>query len=341
MTVLVTGDWHLSSHPRDAYRFDFQKTLRQLIEKHHVDTTVIVGDLTEAKDQHEAWLVNKVVDALYDLSVMCKVFILRGNHDALNPNWPFFGFVDTIRNITWVNKPEDHQIDRDISALFLPHTRDCTVDWEEVTFDGYDYIFCHQTFEGAVGESGHKLPGIPVDVFGDDARVVAGDIHCPQTIGPVTYVGAPYAIDFGDRFASRVLLLDGDKARSIPVRIRQKALVELRCINPGEVTILSGTDDTGAGASGARAGDIVKLRVQLDADDYAYWPEIKEDVRVWAERRDYVIYRIQPLVAARERVKVQTPKHRQQSDEEVLRNYGKAVSLDKPTLDTGLQLIEE
>src|SRR6185437_9098321 len=71
------------------------------------------------------------------------------------------------------------------------------------------------TYRGCVMDNGMRAPGgVPVDVFGNfKGQVLSGDIHVPQRLrepyGP-EYIGAPYHIDFGDKFTPRVLLIDAD-----------------------------------------------------------------------------------------------------------------------------------
>src|SRR6266567_2832077 len=105
MTTLVTADLHLSSNPRDAYRHERMWEIRKILKKYEVDRLLILGDLTEQKDHHSAELVNEVVNHMILFSECCPVTILRGNHDYVSSECPFFVFLKHIKRIQWINNP--------------------------------------------------------------------------------------------------------------------------------------------------------------------------------------------------------------------------------------------
>src|SRR5882724_7118261 len=97
MKWLLTSDLHLSDKPRDAYRFGLFPWLAKQQKAHNVDAIFILGDLTENKDRHSAKLVNQTIESL--LTLRPPVYILRGNHDGIDPGSPFFKFVNSIEGI--------------------------------------------------------------------------------------------------------------------------------------------------------------------------------------------------------------------------------------------------
>lgn len=119
MTDLFVGDLHLNDTARDAYRHNFQWWLLDQVKKIKPRRVIFVGDFTDAKDQHRAWLVNKIAGYFDRLSRETDIVALMGNHDYLDPDNPFFAFLSHIPGITWVMRPK--AID---GWLFLPHTRD-------------------------------------------------------------------------------------------------------------------------------------------------------------------------------------------------------------------------
>lgn len=99
-TSLITGDWHLDASTRNAYRFAFvEKTLPQLINTYKYGRLICLGDLCQDKDRHNAELVNRVVNTTTNLSKLCNVVILRGNHDYISPESPFFAFLSKLPKI--------------------------------------------------------------------------------------------------------------------------------------------------------------------------------------------------------------------------------------------------
>lgn len=231
MATLVTGDWHESANPRDSYRWRFlEETLPALIKKHQVKRVLALGDFTEAKGGHEAGLVNRLVDDIEAISRLAAFYALKGNHDYLSEDVPFFRFLRHLDRVRWINEPTRLKF-KDLGACwFLPHEPDPTKAWDSGYFtddpESTSWYFCHQTFAGAKSESGREMAGAPHSIFPKGARVISGDVHVPQKTGPVTYVGSPTRIDFGDVFQPRVLIIKDDKITSVPVHGPQKVLVE-------------------------------------------------------------------------------------------------------------------
>lgn len=289
MSVILTADLHFSDKPRDSYRFEFVPRLKKILKKYDVEALIILGDLTEEKDRHRSWLVNEVVKHLGQLSELCKLYILRGNHDAVDPLYPFFQFTSRLDRgrITWINDPQVLEVSSLGSCCFLPHTNDPEKDWKRVkkSFHETAYIFAHATFKGVRVGKAPPMKGLPLEIFPRDARVYAGDIHAPVSIGCVEYVGAPYTVDFGDDYEPRVVLLDGDEARSIPCQGRQKRLVVVNDI--GEISE----------ALERCAGDVVRVRVAMSSESFHdSWRDVVEQVGASARDHGCVLNSVQPLI---------------------------------------------
>lgn len=336
MTILITADWHLSSNPRDEYRFYFvEKTLPRLIEEHRVKLLLFLGDVTEIKDGHEAELVNRIVANFHNLSELCPVVCLQGNHDWLSsPDNPYFGFLSRLERVSWVKAPiplanidiVPESLSKMAKGCFLlPHSSNPDRDWGEIDFGEYDWVFAHQSFAGAVSESGYQLGGVSMAWFPKGTRVIAGDIHQPQEAGPLTYVGSPYSVDFGDEIEPRVLLMKPDSLRSIPVAGPQKRLIEGGC--------LQDVYDR----KGLRKGDLIKVR--LEVGSYDEWPKALKEVQAWAAEKGLVLHQAQPLIQSPLATKVTLDKKATKTDEELLGEYAKKRQLADGYLNTGLKLL--
>lgn len=342
MSVLVTADLHFSNNPRDQYRHDWQRRLRMLAREHKVSAVVILGDLCEAKDSHPAPLVNAVVNHIYRLSRVAPVFILMGNHDYVSWENPYFAFLHRIDAVSWMGAitvtgagknaltklPEVaiRALERLGRVLWLPHTPDYLRDWKGVDFKA-DWIFAHQTFAGA-SLGTRSLDGIPTDIFPRGSRIISGDIHKPQIVGPVTYVGAPYTKDFGDDYEPRVLLIEGNRVKSISCEGPQKRLLEISSLKQLE-----------RWERRLAPGDILKVRVLTDASDYAKWGATADRIRSWGEERGFVVHMVQPVVQS-EPLQLKARKLAPKTDEELLKAYVKRNGVDERTLKIGLELLK-
>ena len=328
-STLVTADLHLSDNHRDGYRHAFLRYLPDLVEKHNARRLLILGDLTEEKDRHGAWLVNEIVEHISALAELCPVYIIRGNHDYITAEHPFYTFVCKIKNVYWYNEPHTKSMRGLGNCLFLPHTTNYEQDWDEINYKEYDWIFAHQTFTGAVGENGQTLDGIPRHIFPRDAKVISGDVHVPQAIRPVTYVGAPYLIDFGDDYEPRMLLLDGSKIKSIPCKGAQKRLVD----------IISLTDLKKA-EKNLQPGDVLKVRVTLDPSQTGEWAITQAAVRDWGAERGFLVHAV-PVVSGGSPAAPKRSKTSPRNDKQLIEAYVKRRKASKAVLETGLRLLEE
>lgn len=345
MTTLVTADLHLSDNPRDAYRFEFLGRLPTLFEQHEVTRMLILGDLTEQKDRHSARLVNAVVDHLKALSQDVNIIILRGNHDYVSAEVPFYRFLNHIQRIRWINEPTRLSLRHLGNCFFIPHMPD-PVWWQEAAPIGgdADWCFCHQTFEGADVGHGHTATGVPRTMFASGAHVISGDIHVPQKIGHVTYVGAPYTVDFGDEFEPRVLLMEEQDMcakdyRSVPCRGPQKRLVKLAGEDPlGALELLDG-HPLAAGLPGLSPGDVVKVRIDLPPGAVESRSQIRGAVRRWGEEHGVCVHTVQIVAgttATRDR------KHREvqhRTDQELVEAYVQRCGATSATLKAGLKIL--
>lgn len=319
---LITADLQLTDNPRDEYRHSFMRKLPKVAAG--ADRVIILGDLTEEKDRHPAALVNRVVRYFFELAKQAEVIFLQGNHDYADAANPFFKFLSRLHKVRYISGPTVIGDD-----LFLPHTIDHVRDWKGIRFSDFDRIFAHNTFTGARAANGTALKGIPVSVFPSDVMVIAGDVHTPQNVGPVTYVGAPYLVDFGDNYHPRVMLMRGRDYRSLTIDGPQKWLIEIEWpVFPR--------------AHAANRGDIVKIRVAIKTSHMAKWPELRKKVADWAEDKGYNVFMIQPVVAYQPGAPVNdrsVPPHRL-DDDKLLKTYASQCDVDSQTLKVGLKLLK-
>jgi DNA repair exonuclease SbcCD nuclease subunit len=339
MSTLITSDLHLSSAYHARHRWGIFEWLRQQVEAlKDAGTVLLLGDITDAKDRHDDALVNRLVSELVALGEACEVVWLPGNHDGLDISRPFFRFLNCFksepcRGVKLIGEPtlmKYYPGDEDVS-YFLPSTRDYKRDWAGLKFDGVDYIFTHQTFDGAEAENGQKLPGIPPAVFADvDAKVYSGDVHTPQRVGRnIEYVGSPYRVRFGDSFTPRVLLLD---------KFGKQRDLHFPCPSR-EVVLVSGMDDLRQYRK-LPEDTQVKIRVKLRRSEYSEWPKLRRELVAAAAERGWEVCGVE-LLASQEQavdgvVSDGARLGRVVSPTDVLDAYGKRHKLSRELRAAGL-----
>jgi hypothetical protein len=263
MWILV-GDLHLTDNARDSYRFGIFDWIRRQQDKNPVAATFLAGDITDQKDRHSATLVNKIVTGLTTLHP--PVYICMGNHDYRDPKNPFFKFLSHIEGIRFVIKPEVHH-----DMAVIPHYRDQNGFDHGVStggMDGASAFLVHNTFDGAIAETGARLTGLsasPIELLKPRLGVYAGDVHKPQTQGIITYIGCPYHVRFGDAYKPRVLWVTEDVDTNLHFPAPKKWTLTVRGpenLDPEKLM----------------KGDQVKLIIEIAREETTEWKKIKADI---------------------------------------------------------------
>lgn len=285
MKQLLISDLHLTANPRDDYRWGLFPWLRSVIVSQTIRDLFILGDLTEAKDYHSAKLVNRIADNLISLyrerdSGLFTIWVLRGNHDGIDPTCPFFRFLRGFPFIKYVEVPYMTPINN-VEVLMLPHTTNPVKAWEPVEMHAAEIVLLHATVRGALAENGQAMEGIPPALLrpAHRAKIYSGDVHVPQKIGPVEYVGAPYPIRFGDSFRGRAIMLeDWRKPESLfPPTIQRRVLT------------IGAAGATEKDLEGLDKDDQVKVRVQLSPAEYGDWGKAKARTLAACAERGVVV----------------------------------------------------
>lgn len=334
LPALLCSDLHLTANPKDEYRWKFFKWLLDECVSESVKTLVILGDLTDDKDYHPASLTNRLVESLTMLTYIgVEIVILQGNHDYLRAGHSYFKFLSLIPGITFVTVPTQLDADDDGPLVYcLPHTKTPAKTWQGFDFSHYDYLFMHQTVSGAKASNGQVMAGEALPPL-NAGKVYSGDIHVPQVIGQVEYVGSPYHVHFGDRFTPRCILLD---RRNRPVDLHYETIsrVSLRIESPKELHRIDWL----------KPGDQVKLVVTLPEADKADWRRIKADAIKQLERRKVDLCEVKLVVersgAVRHRDAQGQARSSRLSDPDALWAYVEREDLGGEALDMGLEIMQ-
>lgn len=282
MKTLLLADKHLTDNPLDEYRWGVFEWIKDIDEKYKIDFLYILGDLTERKDRHSAQLVNRVVKELNNLWDECgiEVIILKGNHDFIDSDTPFFGFLHGSGHISYVLNAEQGQ---DPSELFLPYTATPDEDWKDIDFSKYERIYMHQSVIGSIANNGMEMKeGLPGNhrIFQEfKGEIYSGHIHKAQEmfVGPkgasFIYVGSPYPVYFGDIGEWRGLLLN-NKGEVIPIF---HPTITRHMIDIGGVKELK--------KHTLKLGDQCKVRLKLHRADYHMWAKYRDEIKEYIEKK--------------------------------------------------------
>lgn len=338
MKLLVTTDLHLNTRPDDRYRWSFFEGLPDLCEQFGTKSILILGDLTHEKDKHSSVLVNRVVNNIQAMweDYGINLRILKGNHDYVEESKPYMQFLNHIGNVTFITDPWLTTIGKR-RALFLPHTRDPVGTWQS-DYKDIDYIFMHQSVGGAVASNGMSLDGFPRNFFHDrgfKGKVISGDIHVPQTVGRVIYIGTPYAVHFGDMFSPRIAVID----TKYPPKDKRALKYMASDSYPKKVSINMSTMEDLESAE-LEPGDFIKVKYNIRRADFSTWREVRSRILKYADSKGVLVRGLEIKEIKRNRVELKNaPSNKNKSyqsvtDEQAIEVFAKREKL-------GISLIEQ
>lgn len=336
MTAIITADIHETDNPKDEYRWGLFPWLEKQVTKTGAKHAIFLGDLTVQKDRHPAKLVNRFVNNVNGLAQHTQVIILRANHDCIDENSPFFGFLQHLHHrVIFINEPTElfiddgiHESRKNKPCLFLPSTRHWETDWAKFDFKSYAYIFTHQTYNGAIAENGMGMRGISPTIFDHiKGLVISGDVHVPQQLGNVVYVGAPYHIHFGDQYKPRLLLLRKGELSDLHFPCLTREVVVARRLE--DVEALEFKKDTQ-----------IKIRMKLKRSEFPDWPAMKHDIKFLADKRGWDLCGLNAEMLKTKDRKVEDEPV-EITPEDILLSYAKRKKLDNPMTEAGLEFLRE
>lgn len=340
--ILITSDLHLTDQVNDFYRFEFLKYLVEFIQTESITNTFFLGDHTDRKNNHSAELVNTIVEHLVAISEHSHLHLLAGNHDSVSEDCPYFLFINKgFENITFYKTPTQIGYDKThfgnvYPVLILPFARDSITAWADLEVDPKTkLIFMHQTITGSKASNGMIMEGLSTEFlhtkFGK-TPIISGDIHVPQTIGPVTYVGSPYHVHFGDHsFTPRFMTLDTKTGKTTdhfypnaPKKVR------LTIHNPSDLTNYE-----------FKEFDQIKIDLKLHKSDWVQHEQHKTEIKEFCDKNNLLLKGIMITELDSKTDKDQLIKHTKREDvlaftpEKVFDNFCAERKIDNNLIQLG------
>jgi len=321
------------AHAVAEYRWTLFDWLIPTCREEKVKTLMILGDLTDAKDNHSAELVNRIVfnitRLLRDLPGL-EIKILVGNHDWLKQGQEYFRFLNNIKGVQYITKPTEDPDTKGPSAFYLPYSKSPAKDWAGLDFSHYEFLFMHQTIKGSVSSNGQEMEGEDLPDLSAAGKIYSGDIHVPQIINGIEYVGSPYHVHFGDAFKPRCVLLERG-GRPVDLHFETISRVTVQVKSMRELKKLS-----------LKAGDQVKLRIELTEAEKHDWSRMRRLATDWLKAEKVEVCGVELVVDKSDRRLVAgepgaTPEH---SPAESVERFITAEELGGEALITALEVIE-
>jgi DNA repair exonuclease SbcCD nuclease subunit len=341
--ILVVSDLHLLEGELEEYRWTIFLQLTDLIVENNVRLILILGDLFDRKDRHAGTLINRTIEALRSLGI--PIMILAGNHDApMDYENYYWKFLNRVPGLTYIMRPEHISIEgvgiESVHVWLLPFSHNPAEDWKDLALGHAQALFMHQTMAGAVlnGDNfkaerdANPMPTLP------DIPIYSGDVHRPQVVDNVVYVGVPYPTRFGETWPCRCLLLDTDdlgRYVSIPLDNIKRRVLETGSLD--QLYELAITHHL-------RKGDQIRVRFSLTQDSITNWTETEACIKTWARERGFNLLSVEATFAqviphAQDTTVATQAAVEELSHETILNLYASEEKLSQELVDVGLELL--
>lgn len=328
MNFLLAADTHFTDNQIDEYRWKVFDFLAEIVIKENVNHIYIMGDFVDRKDRHSGRLVNKLVDNLSLLKERTGslVSIIAGNHDSPIEGIHYWEFLNKYEGIHYITQPEFHY-----GQIFvLPFSSNPIRDWKDLPFKNAHAILMHQPVQGAFVDEYRKLEKAPVLPPLPNIPVFSGDIHRPQSLDNIVYIGVPHPVHFNEDWKHRVILIKDSK-------FKKYQEIYLSTIRRSILEISSASELK----DGFKEGDQVRIRVKLDGKNLSNWPVEQQAVLDWAKKKGVFVASLEATIQGdavkkeeKETIEIMNP-------EQILRQYGAQEKLSDDVIEMGLQLLKE
>jgi len=215
--IALIADTHLSIERKDNNFLVHMDTMfaefKKLCIEQKVDLIVIAGDLFHSKSIVNTHALVNVNNILQDLSAVCPIIIIPGNHDLPYADKPEINLASIYKHfdtITVIEYPSNFVLG-DTEFLFVPYHNNITAMLNDIKKD-LDFtkqinLFSHfgttdfkvsETSNQYVDDEAAEVSALTLKKFN---KVFLGHYHGYQTKKNITYVSAPLQSRHGDELS--------------------------------------------------------------------------------------------------------------------------------------------
>lgn len=330
MKWLLATDPHLTARPEHAYRIQWLDWLYDQCIKHQITALILMGDLSDAKDGHPGDLLNAIGDRIKRLAQIVELHIIYGNHDGPSPDRAYWRIL-ALTDLNYYTHACPGFVNG-VPVIFSPWgTEDAGIKLLHELPQSHS-MFMHATVQGAVVENGTVMEGGCPSRFkpsGCLTHIWSGDIHVPQDCGDVRYIGSPYHIHYGDKYAGAVVVYDYEANTETRVAYEEAPRLMAPHIAFGVPDVLGRY----------RVGDRMKVTVETDQVILPKdWIEYRNTLRQTLTAKGIIVTSIS-LDRRVAQVTTEAPSNRR-SDESVVRTYGERQGYGQDIVEAGVAIVK-
>ena len=205
----------------------------KMVKENYREGDIIIhcGDLFDNRQSINILVSNKVQEIMEELSNICDVHIICGNHDIYKKNDNSINSLKYLNNIKGVKiyeKPKVLDVINNQSLVLLPWVSDKTKESDliEILAKSNDFLFAHSDVSNVlVNRFTTTKHGVNVKKFQAFKRAFTGHIHWRCKIGNLQVCGTPYQLTRGDIGNDKMTYLydfETDKLTEFPNNISPK-----------------------------------------------------------------------------------------------------------------------
>lgn len=349
MKALIISDLHLTDSPDEEYRWGVFDWTQQTLVEQQCDHLFILGDVFDKKDRHPATIVNRLARILMEIANNVPITILQGNHDYLKPEHPFLSFLDHLPNIRWLDQPTELDFGG-LHTLWLPHSRNPVEEWTPILKQDvkWDMVFMHQSVIGCKVSNFYEMNnGLDLKWLEDQVHcpIVSGDIHVPQIIRSLTYVGTQHPVSFGDDYECRALILTTTSNKNVKVKTWELESWPVSGIKRHSLAISSLDELKELKNNGIiKEHDHIKIKIVLTSEQLSKWSTLKEIVTNWCEYHKIKLFDIKlekVLLGETEQERVSNPSFIPVHPTQTFQRFLAQSALDEVIADLGQEILNE
>ena len=323
--MILTADWHLDDKPENNYRWEVFRALEKLLATTEEKEIFVLGDLGDRKDRHSADLVNRVFDEFNGLLAHgADIHVIMGNHDAPLNGPAYWEILNNIQGkLNFYSEPAALG-----DLILLPYTPNPSSDWSDIDWDAYKAAFLHQPIAGGIYNGGKLEHGSAMPVFPRKLHAYAGDLHYPQVVKGVTYVGSPSRVRFGDNHSCRLLVLNSDYE-----------IAEELVLDSPLKSIVTITDMSELKSLEWLPGDMLRVRFEFEPGRHEGFPVEVQRIREWADKEGVVLASVEGVVM-QDKAVVEAPRF-DADPVAVMAAFAKQEGLDEGLVEAGNWLLKQ
>jgi hypothetical protein len=338
-SILLTCDLHLTDSLVEAYRWDVFKFIKEACKKYNVNHIFILGDTTDRVDRHSGELLNKFARALSNLhdETGAQIWITQGNHDRQIKGTPYWEILNKLGTaVQYITEPINFGYQ---NVLILPFSTNPLEEWKNFDLATYNAILMHQTVAGSLVEGDYKLEvdSNPMPSLSDKVVAYSGDVHRPQTVGRITYIGAPHPVKYSESWPNRFIIIKDSKWKepiSEWIRPVHRDIYDLDRDCDDRVLL------------GLQKGDQIRIRYHLTAKDLTEWPVKEEYWKKWCSKKGIYLASLEAILSDDITTDTDTKEEKASTlellnPEEALKLYASEEKLSEDVINVGLELMKE